>query len=40
MGGGGGGGGGVVRGQVGLFIAVLFPYTRNFATHCISSPSV
>ena len=31
-------GGSVVRGQVGLFIAVLFPETRNSAPHCLSSP--
>ena len=28
----------MVRGQVGLFIALLFPKTRNFAPHCLSSP--
>ena len=31
-------GGSVVHGQVGLFIALLFPKTRNFAPHCLSSP--
>ena len=30
--------GSVVHGQVGLFIALLFPKTRNFAPHCLSSP--
>ena len=28
----------MVRGNVGLLTAVLFPYTRNFAPHCLSSP--
>ena len=31
-------GGSVIRDKVGLFIAVLFPWTRNFAPHCLSSP--
>ena len=31
-------GGLVVRGKVGLFTDVLFPYTRIFTPHCLSSP--
>ena len=28
----------MVLGEVGLYIAVLFRKTRNFAPHCLSSP--